>query len=361
MKRVTVFFIGIISVLVPAFADSVELPSTVLTYSNRPLGSPDEPLLLRTFMPDPGIGAGVLSRHDRSAKSPKYNVKKGSDASGEYKPIDGLPAAIGVNYGSVLSYCWDTVECRLLYSWNNGFLDMQNYWGDTQRGSRRSYGYVPSLVGSLFYMARGKHPLQIDGQSLSDLPEPVKFWGYTKSGKRIMLKYAAGDAEIVCEISSGNVEHTLEIRYLMKGKGKLSYQVGLAGHNVKRESEVELLVTIQGTKIAQYDGSPNKNLLKGGVNADSGKRVFAAMACVTCHSLDGSKSHGPSLLGVYGSQRKIKGIENPVDADDAYILESIRNPNAKVVHGFPENYMPPYQLKKDEYTALLLYIKTLKK
>ncbi|MFK7911552.1 MAG: c-type cytochrome [Akkermansiaceae bacterium] len=361
MKRLPVFFLTMASAVAPVFADSEGLPSTVLTYSNRPLGSPEEPLLLRTFMPQPGLSSEVLGRHDRGAKSPKYNAKKGSDVPGEYKPIGGLPAAIGVNYGSALSYCWDTVECRLLYAWNNGFLDMQNYWGDTKRGSRQSFGYVPNLVGTMFYKASGKHPLQIGGKSLSDLSEPAKFSGYTKKGKRIMLKYAAGGAEIVCEVSSVDAENAMSISYKLKGRGVLSYQDGLPGQTVEKISDTELVVTIRGAEIAQYAGSPNKNMLKGGVNAESGKRVFAAMACITCHSLDGSKSHGPSLLGLHGSERKIKGANKPVLADDAYILESIRKPNAKVVEGFPENYMPPYQLKKDEYQALLLYIKTLKK
>ncbi len=344
----------------PVIAESSGLPSTALTYGNRPLGSPEEPLLLRTFMPDPSLGDEVLGRHERGAKSPRYSAKKGSDVPGEYKPIDGLPAAIGVNYGSALSYCWDTVECRLLYVWNNGFLDMQNYWGDPSRGNRQSFGYVPNLVGTMFYKAGGKHPVQMGGKSLSDLPEPPKFLGYTKTGKRIIFSYSAGSAEIACEVSSGDVAHNLVIRYKVKGGGELGYQSSLPGHTVKKVSPSELIVTIQGSKIAQYEGSPNKNLLKGGVNAESGKRVFAAMACVTCHSLDGSKSHGPSLLGIHGKERKIKGANKPALADDAYILESIRNPNAKVVDGYPENYMPPYQLKKDEYQALLLYIKTLK-
>ena len=55
----------------------------------------------------------------------------------------------------------------------------------------------------------------------------------------------------------------------------------------------------------------------------------------------------------------IKGEK--ITADANYILESIRNPNAKVVTGFPENYMPPYQLKDKQAKALLLYLKSLKK
>jgi len=353
--------VGFCASLLPVVAEPTKLNGPKLTFSNRPLGSPSQPLVMRTFMPEPDLGSEVLGRHHRGANSPKYSPAKGKDIPGEYKPIKGLPAAIGVNYGSELSYCWDSVECRLLYAWNGGFLDMTSYWGDPKRGNRQSYGYVPQLVGTMFYKASGEHPLMIGGKSISELKTPPAFRGYRKNGKQITFIFDADGAEVLCEVSKGSAEHSVVIRYHLTKKGSLSYRKDLPGHQLKQVSDKELIVTIQGTKIADYKGSVEKNLLKGGINAQSGARVFAAMACATCHSLDGSKSHGPSLLGLHGKPRKIKGEAKPITADDAYILESIRNPNAKVVDGFPENYMPPYQLKKDEYQALLLYIKSLKK
>ena len=360
MKWPFLFSIALVGFATALHADSSSLPSTVLTYSNRPLGSPDQPLLMRTFMPDPSLDDTVLANHDKGAKSPKYSAKTGKDVPGEYQPIDGLPAAIGVNYGSVLSYCWDTVECRLLYAWDEGFLVMTPYWGDPKRGNRQSFGYVPKLVGSMFYKAQGKHPLSINGSRLSDGSSPA-YRGYKKMGQRVTFMYAVDDAEVHCEIKPGDKKHSVIINYQLKGKGTLDYQSGLPGHVVKKMSDGQLQVTIQGQQIVKYEGVVEKNLLKGGVNAVSGKRVFNAMACGTCHSLDGSKSHGPSLLGLHGKQRQLKGVDKPVVADDAYILESIRTPNAKVVEGYPENYMPPYQLEKEQYQALLLYIKSIKK
>ena len=65
----------------------------------------------------------------------------------EYQPIDGIPAAIAVNLGNY-PYVWDTTECRLLYAWTDGFLDMVNYWGDRASGRRKGfdmfqeYGFV---------------------------------------------------------------------------------------------------------------------------------------------------------------------------------------------------------------------------
>ncbi|MEZ7958029.1 MAG: c-type cytochrome [Rubritalea sp.] len=353
--------IALFSSALAVHAEPATSIGSLLTYSNRPLGSPEQPLLLRTFMPDPGLNDEVLTNHHRGAKSSKYSPKQGKDRPGDYQPIDGLPAAIGVNYGSALSYCWDTVECRLLYAWEGGFLDMTSYWGDPKRGNRQSYGYVPHLVGTMFYQASSKHPLKLNGKSISDSQNPLKFLGYKKIGPRFIFMLETDGSKVLCEVKVGSTSQSLSVHYSLEGKGTLGYQDNLPGHVIKKVSGNKLSVTIQGSKIAEYKGAPNKNLLKGGVNASSGERVFAAMACATCHSLDGSKGHGPSLLGIHGKKRKINDSDKPVLVDDAYILESIINPNAKVADGYPENYMPPYQLKKDEYQSLLIYIKTLKK
>ena len=50
-----------------------------------------------------------------------------------------------------------------------------------------------------------------------------------------------------------------------------------------------------------------------------------------------------------------------VTADTAYLLESIKSPNAKIVKGYPPNYMPPFGLPDVEYDSLILYIQSLDK
>lgn len=48
-------------------------------------------------------------------------------------------------------------------------------------------------------------------------------------------------------------------------------------------------------------------------------------------------------------------------ADDAYLIEAIKNPNAKILQGFAPNFMPPYpQLGELEYQSMVLYIKSLR-
>ena len=130
-----------------------------LGYNTTPLGSPEQPLILRTYCPDPGLDPAVFPNHGKGANSPRYSAKSGRDQKGEYTPIKGVPAAIAVNHGPALSYVFDTTECRLLYAWQGGFLDLLPYWGDQKGGSRRSFDYVPRLIGTVFYQAAGPHPL----------------------------------------------------------------------------------------------------------------------------------------------------------------------------------------------------------
>ncbi|MGB0993058.1 MAG: c-type cytochrome [Akkermansiaceae bacterium] len=334
-----------------------------LGYNNFPLGTENKPLILRTFMPQPGLSDEVLAHHKKGARSPKYSPSKGKDIPGEYKPIHGLPAAIGVNYGQKLSYCWDTTECRLMYAWQKGFLDMTPYWGDPKRGNRQSFGYVPALMGEMFYKAENKHPLTVKLRGEKEMPH-LHYLGYRLLGGHVQFRFSpikSMTTGVTVTVYPGRLENQVRLHYKAESPVlTLDYQAS-ENTEVKVISKSEFRVTITGKPIESYQGATKLNLAKEGVNAKSGRKVFTAMGCMACHSVDGSKSHGPSLLGVFGSERKIIGRQAAVKADDDYLLESIKSPNAKVVQGFPENYMPPYQLKDDELKALLIYIKSLKK
>lgn len=95
--------------------------------------------------------------------------------------------------------------------------------------------------------------------------------------------------------------------------------------------------------------------------ADQGKALYGSKACVGCHSADGTRVVGPTFKGSWGAQHKMEGGAT-VTVDENYIRESILNPNAKVVAGYPAGVMPAYagQLSDDELLALIEFIKTLK-
>ena len=90
----------------------------------------------------------------------------------------------------------------------------------------------------------------------------------------------------------------------------------------------------------------------------AGEKLFVEKACSTCHLSDG-KGRAPSLNGLY-SNKVLLADGSTVVADDAYIRESILQPNAKIVAGF-QPVMPTFQgqLTEEQILALTAYIKSL--
>lgn len=91
-----------------------------------------------------------------------------------------------------------------------------------------------------------------------------------------------------------------------------------------------------------------------------GEKLYTERQCMGCHSLDGTPRVGPSFKGLWGKTENLVGGATVV-VDEEYLRESMLNPTAKIVMGFPPA-MPPYQgqLKPGEVNSLIEYIKTLK-
>jgi cytochrome c oxidase subunit II len=87
-------------------------------------------------------------------------------------------------------------------------------------------------------------------------------------------------------------------------------------------------------------------------------QLLEAKDCMTCHSIDGSESIGPTLKGIYGRTVKLAG-GSTVTADDAYLREAILKPDAKVVAEFGD-VMPVPELTEEELNQIIEYLKTLK-
>ncbi len=113
--------------------------------------------------------------------------------------------------------------------------------------------------------------------------------------------------------------------------------------------------------------------LKGGNISLPGKVQTASMpdeqkllierGCMSCHSIDGSRMSGPTFLNLYGSKVRVRtaGKERTITADSNYIKESIINPGADIVDGYP-NIMPPGKdiLSDKEINEIIEYLKKLK-
>jgi cytochrome c oxidase subunit II len=105
-----------------------------------------------------------------------------------------------------------------------------------------------------------------------------------------------------------------------------------------------------------------ENWLSGGASegtlAQNGQKLFESLACNNCHKADHT-GRCPSLEGVYGSNVKLVNGGN-VKADEAYIRESILNPQAKIVAGY-EPVMPTFQglVTEDQVLQLIEYVRSI--
>ena len=90
-----------------------------------------------------------------------------------------------------------------------------------------------------------------------------------------------------------------------------------------------------------------------------GCEVAERNGCLGCHTIDGAALVGPSWMGIFGKEEDLEG-GGTVKVDAAYIEESIRIPDAKIVKGFPKGVMLTVPLTQEEIAAVISYIESLK-
>jgi cytochrome c oxidase subunit 2 len=114
--------------------------------------------------------------------------------------------------------------------------------------------------------------------------------------------------------------------------------------------------------VVVMDPTEYENWLSGNANqmspAAAGKQRYESLGCASCHGENAEGGRGPALLGLFGSDVVL--TNGQTKADEAYIRESILNPQAKVVTGFGP-IMPAFQgqVNEEQLLQLMAYIKSL--
>ena len=93
-----------------------------------------------------------------------------------------------------------------------------------------------------------------------------------------------------------------------------------------------------------------------------GRKLAEEKGCLGCHSLDGTPGVGPTLKGLFGSQVNVRRGGQPltITADEGYLKESIRQPEATVVDGFQPVMPPNPDLTDEQVEELVEFIERLK-
>lgn len=122
-----------------------------------------------------------------------------------------------------------------------------------------------------------------------------------------------------------------------------------------REQERRGRALQRDTALGAPDDRPRASVMVA-----EGRLLAASEGCLKCHSIDGSPHIGPTWLDLY---RRISPLADgtTVLADEAYLTESIMDPRAKQVAGYPLS-MPSYlgRLDSPETAAIVEYIKSLR-
>jgi cytochrome c2 len=116
--------------------------------------------------------------------------------------------------------------------------------------------------------------------------------------------------------------------------------------------------------VALCAASTDKQACPGLAAAGTGgKGLYASLGCQGCHSLDGSKSTGPTFKGLYGSKVQLTNGKT-VTADEKYLLDSIMDPDLDIVKGYQPGVMTSVikkgQVPKDQAQQLVDFIKQQK-
>ena len=129
------------------------------------------------------------------------------------------------------------------------------------------------------------------------------------------------------------------------------------GHHIMRGT---MFIDTEEDFEAWLDSQVTWAEMKSGQKPESpivaqGRQVADQNGCFACHSLDGTQVVGPTWQNMWG--RTVELVDgSTVVADEAYIIESIVEPNVKLVKGF-SGVMTPYNLSDEDMGALMEFLK----
>jgi cytochrome c2 len=146
-----------------------------------------------------------------------------------------------------------------------------------------------------------------------------------------------------------------------------AYAIGYhSGQVHPRTATLASSTTVAPTTTTTTARSPSPGPVQGAsALVARGKSLFNTDSCAGCHSLSGATGVGPSLKGVAGSKVTLTNGQT-ITADDAYLEQSIANPDAQVVKGYTAGAMSAaiasYNLstKPDDIRALVAFMKSQK-
>lgn len=120
------------------------------------------------------------------------------------------------------------------------------------------------------------------------------------------------------------------------------------------------VIVMAPQEYEKWEKGEQREKVAGVSPAEQGKQLYTQRGCNACHSIDGSRIVGPTWKGLWGKEEIMQDGQK-VTVDENYVRESILEPQAKIVNGYPP-VMPSFKgvVSDEDISSLIAYMKTLK-
>ncbi|MGE5446463.1 MAG: cytochrome c oxidase subunit II [Ignavibacteriales bacterium] len=120
------------------------------------------------------------------------------------------------------------------------------------------------------------------------------------------------------------------------------------------------VIVMAPQEYEKWEKGEQREKVAGVSPAEQGKQLYTQRGCNACHSIDGSRIVGPTWKGLWGKEEVMQDGQK-VTVDENYVRESILEPQAKIVNGYPP-VMPSFKgvVSDEDISSLIAYMKTLK-
>ncbi|HEU5066330.1 MAG TPA: c-type cytochrome [Gaiellaceae bacterium] len=138
---------------------------------------------------------------------------------------------------------------------------------------------------------------------------------------------------------------------------------GMPADLVEGDDAVDVAAYVAKCAGADPNNEQDRLACQNLVTKPGGEGLYSSLGCQGCHSIDGSASSGPTFKGLFNSMVELTNGQK-VKADEAYLLDSILDPDKQIVKGYQPGVMtsavPKDSVPQDQAQELVDYIKTLR-
>ena len=221
------------------------------------------------------------------------------------------------------------------------------------------------------------HQLRSMPKDALEIGVQAQKWDWTfvyKNGRKVVGEFTVPvGQDVKLLMTSSDVLHSFYVPAFRTKQDVVPGRYSALWFNANREGTFQIFCTeycgdkhsAMLAKVKVVSREEFENFLvtdpyKGLSSVEIGQSIYGKQ-CIACHSLTDQKVIGPGFLGVFGRQRELESGE-VVTADENYLRESILNPNAKIVKGYPKGVMVTYagQLSEEQLMGLIDFLKTVK-